>query len=117
MKVFLSKATLRKFHPVSNGMNLAREFTGFGDEIPKSYGGKGGELAECARTVNLEDEAPQAAITPVVSATVAPASSNTPVTTKAPKTVEAPQHCEKTGIVAAPETTTARSATETPVAQ
>lgn len=57
MKVFLSKNTIRKFHPITNGANLAREFS-FGDEIPKSYGGKGPELKESGQTVPVEDDVP-----------------------------------------------------------
>lgn len=55
MKVFLSKNTLRKFHPITNGANLAREFS-FADEIPKTYGGKASELKESGRTVRLSEE-------------------------------------------------------------
>lgn len=57
MKVFLSKNTLRKFHPITNGANLAREFS-FADEIPKTYGGKAPELKESGRTVPLSEEQP-----------------------------------------------------------
>ena len=56
MKVFLSKATTRKFHPITNGTNLAREFPAFSDELPKKYGGKGPELSDGAQTVPLKDE-------------------------------------------------------------
>jgi phosphatidylinositol transfer protein SFH5 len=58
MKVFLSKNTIRKFHPITNGANLAREFPSFMADIPKTYGGKGPELQENARGVPLEDDAP-----------------------------------------------------------
>lgn len=61
MKVFLSKNTLRKFHPIANGANLAREFPAFADEIPSTYGGKGAVLKEGGRTVALDDDAPAAA--------------------------------------------------------
>ncbi|CRG87336.1 Phosphatidylinositol transfer protein SFH5 [Talaromyces islandicus] len=57
IKVFLSKATVRKFHPISNGANLGREFS-FVEDLPKSYGGKGGELQETARTIPLVDDIP-----------------------------------------------------------
>jgi outer membrane biosynthesis protein TonB len=57
MKVFLSKNTIRKFHPITNGANLAREFS-FADDIPKTYGGKGPELKENGQTVPLEDDIP-----------------------------------------------------------
>lgn len=60
MKVFLSKNTIRKFHPITNGANLAREFS-FGDELPKTYGGKAPELKESGRTVPLKDDAAEPA--------------------------------------------------------
>lgn len=62
MKVFLSKNTTRKFHPISNGTNLAREFPAFSDGIPKTYGGKGPELKDGARTVPLLDDTPLPAL-------------------------------------------------------
>lgn len=62
MKVFLSKNTTRKFHPISNGANLAREFPAFSDDIPKTYGGKGPELKDGARTVPLLDDTPLPAL-------------------------------------------------------
>lgn len=54
MKVFLSKNTTRKFHPITNGANLAREFPALVDQFPAAYGGKGAELQKNARTVNLD---------------------------------------------------------------
>lgn len=59
LKVFLSKNTVRKFHPITNGANLAREFSGFGSEIPKVYGGKGGDLVEVGTTVALREDTPE----------------------------------------------------------
>lgn len=58
MKLLLSRNTTKKFHPIANGANLAREFpTAVSENIPKAYGGKGLELKEGARTVPLvEDE-------------------------------------------------------------
>ncbi|KAL4894568.1 phosphatidylinositol transfer protein sfh5 [Aspergillus ambiguus] len=54
MKVFLSKNTTRKFHPISNGANLAREFPAPLKELfPKAYGGNGAALQDDARTVKL----------------------------------------------------------------
>ncbi|PYH42767.1 CRAL/TRIO domain protein, partial [Aspergillus saccharolyticus JOP 1030-1] len=58
MKVFLSKNTTRKFHPISNGANLAREFPALKDQFPKTYGGNGPSLQESAYTVKLEQSAP-----------------------------------------------------------
>ncbi|OJI88296.1 hypothetical protein ASPTUDRAFT_135672 [Aspergillus tubingensis CBS 134.48] len=58
MKVFLSKNTTRKFHPISNGANLAREFPSLKDKFPKTYGGNGATLEEDAFTVNLEKAQP-----------------------------------------------------------
>ncbi|KAE8144819.1 CRAL-TRIO domain-containing protein [Aspergillus avenaceus] len=57
IKVFLSKNTTRKFHPVSNGANLAREFpAAVKDQLPKVYGGNGPALQEGARAVSLEED-------------------------------------------------------------
>lgn len=57
MKMFLSKNTTRKFHPITNGVNLAHEFPTLVDQLPKAYGGKGPELQESARSVMLEETA------------------------------------------------------------
>jgi len=46
MKLFLSPDTIRKFHPLSYGSNLAGELPGWGDELPKVYGGKGEDVSE-----------------------------------------------------------------------
>ncbi|PLB51876.1 CRAL/TRIO domain-containing protein [Aspergillus steynii IBT 23096] len=68
MKVFLSKNTTRKFHPISNGANLGREFNvAVKEKLPKAYGGNGPALQESAKTVKLEEEpvpAPAAAPAP-----------------------------------------------------
>ncbi|KAJ5851735.1 uncharacterized protein N7529_011120 [Penicillium soppii] len=57
MKLFLSRNTTRKFHPITNGANLAREFSpSIAEQIPKVYGGKGPELKENARIVPLTEE-------------------------------------------------------------
>ncbi|KAJ5573818.1 Phosphatidylinositol transfer protein sfh5 [Penicillium hispanicum] len=57
MKLLLSRNTTRKFHPISNGANLAREFpSAVADKIPKAYGGKGPELKEEARSVQLVED-------------------------------------------------------------
>lgn len=45
IKVFIAEKTAKKFHPMSNGANLAAEFkAGSIDEkqLPKEYGGEGG---------------------------------------------------------------------------
>jgi hypothetical protein len=44
--VFLSAETVKKFHPLSYGSNLAAELPGFGQELPASYGGKGKDVAD-----------------------------------------------------------------------
>ena len=54
MKVFLSKNTTKKFHPITNGVNLAREFPALTDQFPVAYGGKGQELQKSARIVKLD---------------------------------------------------------------
>ncbi|KAJ5241155.1 uncharacterized protein N7469_002746 [Penicillium citrinum] len=54
MKLILSRNTTRKFHPITNGVNLAREFPAIiADKLPKTYGGKGADLKDEARTVQL----------------------------------------------------------------
>lgn len=57
MKLILSRNTTRKFHPISNGANLAREFpAAIADKLPKIYGGKGADLKDEARTVQLIED-------------------------------------------------------------
>jgi len=57
MKVILSRNTTRKFHPITNGINLAREFPGsVSEKIPKVYGGKGVDLKDEARAVPLVED-------------------------------------------------------------
>ncbi|EXJ80301.1 hypothetical protein A1O1_08443 [Capronia coronata CBS 617.96] len=61
MKLFVAPKTLKKFHPMSNGANLSKEFTsssvkGLGDLIPKEYGGKGADLGSTGKQPALEDE-------------------------------------------------------------
>ncbi|OJJ48488.1 hypothetical protein ASPZODRAFT_130533 [Penicilliopsis zonata CBS 506.65] len=59
MKVFLSKNTVRKFHPISNGLNLARELGPISSLVPAAYGGSGPELQKQSKTVTLTvDEEP-----------------------------------------------------------
>ncbi|KAL1956803.1 hypothetical protein VTO42DRAFT_6753 [Malbranchea cinnamomea] len=53
LKVFLSKKTIQKFHPISNGANLAREFDDFGINLPPLYGGKGYVLDAQGRAPRL----------------------------------------------------------------
>lgn len=51
MKLFLSPATIKKFHPLSYSSSLAGELPGWGDQLPATYGGKGEEV-EKGLTVN-----------------------------------------------------------------
>ncbi|KAF7115166.1 hypothetical protein CNMCM5793_001400 [Aspergillus hiratsukae] len=67
MKVFLSKNTTRKFHPISNGANLAREFPSLKEQFPKVYGGSAPALQEGARTLNLIQEEPAPVATEVAA--------------------------------------------------
>ncbi|TAQ87263.1 hypothetical protein B7494_g4432 [Chlorociboria aeruginascens] len=46
MKLFLSPETIKKFHPLSYGSNLAGELPDFGQELPKAYGGKGADVKD-----------------------------------------------------------------------
>lgn len=55
MKLFLSPATLRKFHPLSSGTTLAtNEMPAFASSLPKEYGGSGPSVKE-GLTVKLTD--------------------------------------------------------------
>lgn len=55
MKLFLSPATLRKFHPLSSGTTLAtNEMPEFASSLPKEYGGSGPSVKE-GLTVKLTD--------------------------------------------------------------
>lgn len=57
MKLILSRNTTRKFHPITNGENLAREFPeAIAACLPKAYGGEGPELKDQARMVPLVDD-------------------------------------------------------------
>ncbi|KAI0004038.1 CRAL/TRIO domain-containing protein [Xylariaceae sp. FL0662B] len=49
IKLFVAPKTIKKFHPMANGANLAREFAdskvpALGDKLPAEYGGKGPDL-------------------------------------------------------------------------
>ncbi|KAL4753139.1 phosphatidylinositol transfer protein sfh5 [Aspergillus terricola var. indicus] len=56
MKVFVNQNTARKFHPISNGANLAKEFpAGLAEKFPKAYGGSAPDLEGSARTVALKE--------------------------------------------------------------
>lgn len=44
IKRIVSPATVRKFHPISSGSNLASELKGL--DIPKEYGGSGASIKE-----------------------------------------------------------------------
>jgi hypothetical protein len=46
LKIFLSPDTIKKFHPLSYGGNLAGELKTFGQELPTVYGGKGKDITE-----------------------------------------------------------------------
>ncbi|KAL2186173.1 CRAL/TRIO domain-containing protein, partial [Thermothelomyces heterothallicus CBS 203.75] len=54
MKLFVAPKTIKKFHPMSNGQNLAAEFgdskvSKLGERLPPNYGGKGAKLEEQGR--------------------------------------------------------------------
>lgn len=51
MKLFVAPKTIKKFHPMASGANLAAEFreskvSGLGERLPANYGGKGASLEE-----------------------------------------------------------------------
>lgn len=59
MKLFVAAKTIKKFHPMSNGGNLAQEFgeskvSGLGERLPANYGGKGGNLDDQGKGPLLE---------------------------------------------------------------
>ena len=59
MKLFVAPKTIKKFHPMSNGNNLALEFgdskvKGLGELLPKEYGGKGEDLKATAKEPTLQ---------------------------------------------------------------
>lgn len=59
MKLFVAPKTIKKFHPMANGSNLAREFgeskvSKLGEKLPANYGGKGADLAEQGKAPLLE---------------------------------------------------------------
>ncbi|KAK3984260.1 CRAL-TRIO domain-containing protein [Cladorrhinum sp. PSN332] len=59
MKLFVAAKTIKKFHPMSNGGNLALEFAasgiqGLGERLPAEYGGKGGDLKAQGKETLLE---------------------------------------------------------------
>ncbi|KAK0702561.1 CRAL-TRIO domain-containing protein [Apiosordaria backusii] len=61
MKLFVAPKTIKKFHPMSNGANLAKEFSesrikGLGEKLPAEYGGKGGELKAVGKEPFLTSE-------------------------------------------------------------
>ncbi|KAI1626612.1 CRAL-TRIO domain-containing protein [Exophiala viscosa] len=61
MKLFVATKTIKKFHPMSNGANLARELAtssrvkGLAEQLPKEYGGKGADLDAIGKQPSLED--------------------------------------------------------------
>jgi hypothetical protein len=52
IKPFLAAKTVKKFHPMTNGADLAREFS-WGEQLPAEYGGKGLELAAVGKETLL----------------------------------------------------------------
>ena len=67
MKLFVAAKTIKKFHPMNNGANLAKEVAtsskvkGLGELLPKEYGGKGGDLSSTGRQPALAEESVAAA--------------------------------------------------------
>lgn len=56
LKVFLSKETVAKFHPLSYGKSLAGEMGEVGSLLPVEYGGKGKGLGEIGSEVKFAGE-------------------------------------------------------------
>lgn len=61
MKLFVAPKTIKKFHPMSNGANLAKELAtsskvkGLADMLPKEYGGQGSDLRIAGKEPALEE--------------------------------------------------------------
>lgn len=55
IKPFLAPKTVKKFHPMTNGANLASEFP-WGSQLPEEYGGKGLALGTSGRETLLSVE-------------------------------------------------------------
>ena len=60
MKLFVAAKTIKKFHPMSNGAGLAKEFgeskvKDLGERLPAEYGGKGGELGVQGKETVLKE--------------------------------------------------------------
>jgi phosphatidylinositol transfer protein SFH5 len=54
IKIFLKPETVKKFHPLSNGGNLAKELPDWvGQKLPEEFGGKGSDLKQFGKTVSL----------------------------------------------------------------
>lgn len=56
LRLFLSAETIRKFHPIGYGANLAKEMYWVGEQLPEVYGGKGLPLAEGGLVVKYAAE-------------------------------------------------------------
>ncbi|KAI0014983.1 CRAL/TRIO domain-containing protein [Xylariomycetidae sp. FL0641] len=60
MKLFVAAKTVKKFHPMSNGGALAKEFASssqipnLGEKLPAAYGGKGPELQAQGKEPNVK---------------------------------------------------------------
>ncbi len=61
IKLFVAAKTIKKFHPMSNGANLARELAtssrvkGLGELLPNEYGGKGSDLSTIGKQPHLAE--------------------------------------------------------------
>ncbi|KIX10401.1 uncharacterized protein Z518_01483 [Rhinocladiella mackenziei CBS 650.93] len=61
MKLFVAPKTIKKFHPMSDGANLAKEIAansnvkGLQDSLPVAYGGKGAELENVGKQPDLQE--------------------------------------------------------------
>lgn len=60
IKRFVAERTRKRFHPMSNGAGLAKEFGGskvekLGEMLPAEYGGKGKLLAEVGKEPLVEE--------------------------------------------------------------
>ena len=109
MKLFLSPATLRKFHPLSSGASLATEMPNIASSLPKEYGGSGASVKE-GLTVKLTDA-------PVADKGEEDKPADAATEDAAPKKEENPKETLKEEAKDAPAAETAEAKPEEPKAE
>ncbi|SPO03765.1 related to SFH5 - phospholipid transporter [Cephalotrichum gorgonifer] len=112
LKLFLSPATLRKFHPLSSGAGLAGEIPAFASSLPKEYGGSGPGVKE-GLTVKLT-EAP---VSGEAEKADEPAAAAATAEDSTPKADDAPQEAPKEEVKEESKEEAKEEAKEVPAAE